>query len=89
MQRESIDKLNKLYAVIDGRHLSDKHVRSLPVKCKKLATVLFHWFQRPGGHGLASEAMIEVVIYVPSAFLTTCSALAQLGSCESHCCFVD
>ena len=81
--------VNRLYAVNVGKHLREKHVRSHPVKCKKLATALFHYFQRPGSHGLASEAMIEVVIYVPAAFLTTCSAMAQLGSCEAHCCVVN
>ena len=39
---------------------------------------------RPGGHGLAFETMIEVVIYVCSAFLTMCLAQAQLGTCEAQ-----
>ena len=32
--------------------------------------------------------MVEVVIYVSSDLLTTCSALAQLGNCEAQHCFV-
>ena len=43
---------------------------------------------RPGGHGLAFEAMPEVIIYVSCALLTTCLALVQLGSCEAQHCFV-
>ena len=37
---------------------------------------------RPGGHGLAFETMLEVVIYVSSTPLAMCSALMQLGSCQ-------
>ena len=33
--------------------------------------------------------MIDVVIYVSSALLTTYSALVQLGNCEVQHCFVN
>ena len=33
--------------------------------------------------------IVEVVIYVSSALLTTSSALVQLGSCEAQHCFVN
>ena len=44
---------------------------------------------RPGGHGLAFEAMPEVVYYASSALLHICNALVQLGSREAQHCFVN
>ena len=53
MERERTDKLNKLYAVIVGKRVTDKYVRSRPVACEKLERTHFHWFRdyRPfSGH---------------------------------------
>ena len=43
IQRDSIDKLKKLYALNVGKSVRDKYVHSRPVKCEKLEIVLFHW----------------------------------------------
>ena len=52
-----------------------------PIEFKKLEKALD---PAPGGHGLTVESMLDPVIYVSSARLTTCSPLLQLGSCEMH-----
>ena len=45
---------------------------------------------RPGGHGLAFEAMLHFIVYITSALLTMCSTPVQLGSCEAQqYCFVN
>ena len=45
MQRESIDKKKRLYALNVGMCVRDKYLCSRPVECEKLATASFHWFQ--------------------------------------------
>ena len=69
IQRERIDKLNKLCAVNIVKRVRDKYVRSHPVEFEKLEKALV---PRPGGHGFAFEAMLDAVIYVSSALLTVC-----------------
>ena len=45
MQRKSIDKLQKLYALNVGKRVRDKYVRSCPVECEQQETGLLHCFQ--------------------------------------------